>query len=647
MSTYLHPGVYVQELPAAVKPIAGVSTSTAGFIGTADCGPLPGFEMPSFAPTPTPQLVTSFAAYTRLFGGYRADSYLTYAVQSFFANGGSSAYIVRVAVQDDPGTGSPPQVDNVALAGLGLAGRDDNSTTAVLGVIANSPGAWANPYGIAIGLATHDPGDTSLFSLTLMQGGVPVESYDDLSMDPTSPAFVETVVNSRSATILVKVPPTVTGDPADIRPAATSTLELSVSGKAFLDVTSPAYFAGGLVVATTPASTPPGTHAFSLQVSAGSTVLESFDGLSLDPASGSYVERRINGVSAYISVAVPDGGGPAGAASVTFAAAPVPTICHPATGAGSDGRTIPQGDLHFLGDPSAGTGIYAFDGVTDVNLIAIPGGGNDLIASGGMSYCRNRPLQDAFFVADLGLLDPVAARSAAAVPDVHTVSGATSAVLHLSTPTDYGAIYYPWLRVADPIGQGLNPTIALPPSGFVAGLYARTDAGRGVFKSPAGTDSSLAGALDVLDSIDDAAQDSMNPIGLNAIRRFAGAGIVSWGARTVSPDPAWRYIAVRRTAIFLRASIYAGIQWAVFEPNDEPLWSELRLNIRAFMLTQFRAGAFQGSTPDAAFFVACDDTTTTQQDIDNGVVNILVGFAPLKPAEFVVLKLSQKVNQSA
>jgi uncharacterized protein len=129
------------------------------------------------------------------------------------------------------------------------------------------------------------------------------------------------------------------------------------------------------------------------------------------------------------------------------------------------------------------------------------------------------------------------------------------------------------------------------------------------------------------------------------IRTVPGSGLVSWGTRTIGSDPDWRYIPVRRMAIFIRVSIYYGIQWAVFEPNDEPLWASLRLNIRSFMLTQFRAGAFQGRTPDDAFFVRCGSDTTTQIDIDNGVVNILVGFAPLKPAEFVILRLQQKVNQ--
>jgi phage tail sheath protein FI len=212
---------------------------------------------------------------------------------------------------------------------------------------------------------------------------------------------------------------------------------------------------------------------------------------------------------------------------------------------------------------------------------------------------------------------------------------------------DFGAIYYPWIKAADPIGVGRNPQILLPPSGFIAGLYARIDNSRGVFKAPAGTEAGVGGALAVATEVSDTEQDQLNPISVNVIRRVPGSGFVVWGTRTIGSDPAWRYIPVRRMAIFLRTSIYYGIQWAVFEPNDEPLWSSLRLNIRSFMLTQFRAGAFQGSRPDDAFFVKCDSSTTTQQDIDNGVVNILVGFAPLKPAEFVVLKLSQKVSQPA
>ena len=187
----------------------------------------------------------------------------------------------------------------------------------------------------------------------------------------------------------------------------------------------------------------------------------------------------------------------------------------------------------------------------------------------------------------------------------------------------------------------------MPPSGYMAGLYARIDASRGVWKAPAGTEASLNGVVGLAVELNDVQHGNLNPMGVNVIRRFPAAGVVAFGARTISSDPEWKYVPVRRTAIMLRVSIYNGIQWAVFEPNDEPLWSQLRLNIGSFMMTLFRQGAFQGSTPSQAFFVKCDAETTTQADIDLGIVNILVGFAPLKPAEFVVVKISQKAGQAS
>ena len=168
-----------------------------------------------------------------------------------------------------------------------------------------------------------------------------------------------------------------------------------------------------------------------------------------------------------------------------------------------------------------------------------------------------------------------------------------------------------------------------------------------MWKAPAGTEASLNGVVGLAAELTDVQHGNLNPIGVNVIRRFAGAGVVVVRRPHVTSDPEWRYVPVRRTAILLRVSIYYGIQWAVFEPNDEPLWSQLRLNIGSFMMTLFRQGAFQGATPAQAFFVKCDGETTTQADIDPGIVNVLVGFAPLKPAEFVVVKISQKAGQAA
>ncbi len=290
---------------------------------------------------------------------------------------------------------------------------------------------------------------------------------------------------------------------------------------------------------------------------------------------------------------------------------------------GADGAT--PGDLEYK------NGLSALDTLRDVNIVCIPGISSPDVVSTGTNYCAQRG--DCFFIGDPHLTDV-------------NVDEARTFVNSLTVKSSFGAVYYPWLQMADPTGASTGPVPA-PPSGFVAGMYAHIDSTRGVWKAPAGTEANVAGAVGLLADTTDAQQDFLNPIGVNVIRSFPASGIVIWGARTLATlsNPEYRYVPVRRTAIFLEQSIYNGIQYAVFEPNDFGLWASLRMNIGAFMMLQFRAGAFQGKTPSDAFFVKVDETTTTQQDIDAGTVNILVGFAPLKPAEFVVLKLTQKAGQ--
>jgi hypothetical protein len=205
------------------------------------------------------------------------------------------------------------------------------------------------------------------------------------------------------------------------------------------------------------------------------------------------------------------------------------------------------------------------------------------------------------------------------------------------------ATYFPAVRIADPL-DGLRPR-AMAPSGTLAGVYARTDATRGVWKAPAGTDATLNGVLDVAVPVNDLENGQLNPERVNVLRSFPAYGRVAWGARTMKGSDAqadeYKYIPIRRLALFLEESLYRGTQWVVFEPNDEPLWAQIRLNIGAFMNGLFRQGAFQGTTPAEAFFVKCDKETTTQADRNLGIVNIVVGFAPLKPAEFVILTIQQ------
>jgi hypothetical protein len=180
-------------------------------------------------------------------------------------------------------------------------------------------------------------------------------------------------------------------------------------------------------------------------------------------------------------------------------------------------------------------------------------------------------------------------------------------------------------------------------------MFSRTDTTRGVWKAPAGLDTTLAGVAGLVVPLTNAENGELNPLGINCLRTMPAAGQVIWGARTRVGDDRlaseWKYVPVRRTALFLEESLYRALQWVVFEPNDEPLWAQIRLNVGAFLNSLFRQGAFQGSTPREAYFVKCDKETTTQNDIDRGIVNILVGFAPLKPAEFVVIKLQQIAGQ--
>ena len=209
--------------------------------------------------------------------------------------------------------------------------------------------------------------------------------------------------------------------------------------------------------------------------------------------------------------------------------------------------------------------------------------------------------------------------------------------------------YFPRLRMPDPLSEGRLADFA--PCGAIAGIMARTDVQRGVWRAPAGLEASFSGVQGFTYTMTDAQNGVLNPVGLNCLRTFPVAGNLVWGARTLAGADLlaseWKYVPVRRLALFIEESLYRGTQWVVFEPNDQGLWSQIRLNIASFMLTLFRRGAFQGATPAQGFFVKCDGETTIQPDIDLGIVNVLVGFAPLKPAEFVVVKISQKAGQTS
>ncbi len=366
---------------------------------------------------------------------------------------------------------------------------------------------------------------------------------------------------------------------------------------------------------------------------------ESFRGLSMLQGDASYAPTMVNGVSQLITLADDE-----------TAASPevLPDLKDPKALKDADWTPLAKGDdgaapdqTALLGDQST-TGLYALDRIAPAvfNLVCVP-----FIAKLGLSatdYSNAISAVAAYCLASRAFLivDP---------PLTLTTEQAFAswfATVSIASPN--AAIYFPPLSISDSLAGGKLRTVG--PSGTIAGLYARTDASRGVWKAAAGVDATLAGAS-LVTNLTDAEDGALNPFGLNCIRTFPLFGTIVWGARTLNGADAlaspWKYVPVRRTALYLEESIAEGLRWAVFEPNDETLWSQIRATVDEFMAGLFRQGAFQGSTPDQAYLVKCDSDTTAQGDIDRGVVNVLVGFAPLKPAEFVVLQLEQLAGQGS
>jgi phage tail sheath protein FI len=531
MPTLLHPGVYVSEIPSGARSIEGAPTSTTIFVGETERGPI------------GPTKIKSRNEYERLFGGHfrvrdldspaaEPTRVLTaYAMDGFYQNGGSTAYVLRA--MDDGGTG------------LETASRG--------GVEASSPGIWGNSVSVAF-LDSTD-GDDERFRIVVAYESPEtgekelVDSFDRLSTDPTDENYLVDV------------------------------LKRSLFIRWSED--------------TVPAVPLPADR----------------DEFGSPPSSATKDENAIV----------------EGAAALTGG-----------VGGGGDLSAADYGEI--LADGLAGVDDAALL-VASCDALLNDAAEYVQFVDQFVGYAEGRPRQDLFFVGDLPSQQDTTGATAATSETVKAKDDLTS--------SNFAGMYWPHLVVGDTAGIGRNPTISVPPSGYVAGLFARIDGRRGVWKAPAGTEATLNGTIAIGQELTDLHSDELNPKGVNALRQIPGAGRVVWGSRTMIPASEWRYVPVRRTAIFLRTSIYNGIQWAVFEPNDEPLWGSLRATIGGFMETQFRNGAFAGRTRDDAYFVKVDADTTTEIDQAAGVVNILVGFAPLRPAEFVVVKLSQKTQTAA
>jgi uncharacterized protein len=705
-SVYTYPGVYIQELPSPVHSIAGVATSIAAFVGYTASG------IDNRA-----QAIYSFSDFQRLYGGLASNSELSYAVQQFFQNGGSQAYVVR----------TPMHYSNPAAAFAQVVFGP--SASCQLAFTSLSSGQWANGQLLididvqGLNLSAATGGDPYSFNLTTtnLVSGV-TEYFPAVSLNSGQQNYVAAVINDPdNGSQLVNVNTTVTAipapasltTPADVllptgivgSPLASTAVTVSGVTSNYLESVN-TILGGGNTTTTASADcnltlTLPvrtgtaitaGTPMTIRIISSGQPISQTVQGLasqlqqsintalaisvpgasvvcSASPGGTGSQSIRVNALLPNQPDAIITFGAPASgnnAASALGLEAPTSSnAAHYALGTGV-GVTLPvQGtelsstvaaapvglpySQELIGNPQAFTGIYALLKVPIFNMLSIPEAARALPGNPNAADPNINPVQ--IYSAAITLCDQQRAMLLIdPPPNVTTVAGAVdwkSSTIGVVDPN--GAAFWPRLRLADALNNGQLRTFA--PSGVVAGVYADTDGNSGVWKAPAGINATLNGVQNMTYQMSDAENGVLNPLGLNCFRTFPIYGPVLWGARTLVGADAmanqWKYVPVRRMALFLESSLYQGTQWVVFEPNDEPLWAAIRLNVSSFMQTYFLKGAFQGQTPDQAYFVKCDSETTTQTDIDNGVVNILVGFAPLMPAEFVVIQIEQLTGQAS
>jgi phage tail sheath protein FI len=439
--------------------------------------------------------------------------------------------------------------------------------------------------------------------------------------------------------------------------ASTATITLvTATGHLVLEASSPGTWGAALRATVDHNTRDPGNTAlFNLTIEqldrpGGTRVIasERFRNVSGKVTDPRFVDTVLAQESSFVRVrtSAPDGERPAATTQPQAAVG----------NATDDGDPVVDGQI--TGDPNQRTGIHALESVDLFNLLCIPPLGTDRDTppagagaswpdvatatwAAAASYCQERRA--------MLIVDPPAAWTANPSTAIATAEAGVNGVRGTIGNDDArnAVMYFPRLRMPDPLNE--NRLGSFAPCGAVAGIMARTDAQRGVWKAPAGLEASFSGVQEFTYTLTDGENGRLNPLGLNCLRSFPVAGKVVWGARTlVGADllaSEWKYLPVRRMALFLEESLYRGTQWVVFEPNDEPLWAQIRLNVGAFMQNLFRQGAFQGRSPREAYFVKCDRETTTQNDINLGIVNILVGFAPLKPAEFVVIRIQQLAGQ--
>lgn len=618
MPEYLAPGVYVEETSYRSKSIEGVSTTTTGFIGPARYGPT---DM-------EPDIITSLGEFELVYGDRQQlefgdaglmHNFLWHAVRAFFEEGGTRLYVVRVykdgttdgrAVGSFPAAGGssallikarfPGDAGNVRVRftirlGQNVLGGKTGSPT--LGALYDRDVVWIgdvkSPIDSPPGSGTFyiavrdDENDTWHFDKTTS----PSTQLDLEDLDP------ERGDNLRVATITVNVGApdgtgvqTWEGIPLDPQHQQGGSLD-SLTAR-FAEKPSNAASARSLPIVVQPGD----------DIADGLDILQAL----LDSDSGLADElNKMKSTDAQRSVEIVLTGG-------------------------NDGdrpdATDYEGEAEE--DSNTKTGLKAFEDIEDISILAAPGS--------TFGY-ENGFRDDATTI--VNLLISHAERMHYRIAVLDSGDGQTIAqvrAMRAKMDSSYAAFYYPWVKILDPVTRAEIP---LPPSGFVAGIYARNDRNRAVYKAPANEVVNLAIGFEQL--LNKGQQEVLNPEGVNCFRFFEGRGYRLWGARTISSDPEWKYVNLRRYFAYLERSIDKGTQWAVFEPNGDALWANVRRTIEDFLLNEWQSGALLGDKPDKAYFVRCDRSTMTQNDLDNGRLVCLIGVAPLRPAEFVIFRIGQ------
>jgi len=670
-----YPGVYVQELPSGTHTISGVATSVTAFVGYLTRGPMN-----------TPVQCLNFGDFQRVFGGLDASSTTSFQVSQFFLNGGTEAWISRVCASSSPPVqpqtelvGAPPPSGSSGGGGGGK-GLTPTTGTNLVAIDSQNPGTWGENVFVTVDYMTNRPNTfnmaATLYSITSNSNSssssysvVQTQSLPAVTLDISQTNSLIEVMQSGNQNSALLAVPTLATTPSVLVPFASGTILNFTAPKNTVTVT------GLTITVQAPGSDPtkpPAPQTFTLtanfpvqtvgdMIAAIQSALASAAGTMGYPSLASAQVRAClspfasaTGAQAQlIQVWVPD----PGFANYLVSVSSNPTTLFTVQSINYQAQQLvppttttppkypdgqPPSGFDIAGNSTNRSGIFSLDAMQIVNLILVPDMANmttsDYLtsATSTLNYALQRK---AFAILDMPL----------------TVNSTPSAVQWAtSTPGTFGtgiisaATYWPSVQIPTPFSTQL---LNLGGSGTMAGVYALTDVNRGVWKAPAGITAPLAGVQQLSYVMNDQENGQLNPLGINALRTFPIYDNISWGARTLAAanvaDDDWKYISVRRLTLYLEQSLIQGLQWVVFEPNDAALWAQIRLSVNAFLHPLYLQGAFVGATPSQAYQVICDESTTTPEDMDNGIVNVLILFAPVRPAEFVVISLQQMAGQSS